>query len=303
MDGKAYFISTNRYMSLRYDWHYKVPHKFEFEASFQAIHRNDRKCQSTVVNLSATNSSRHFTSPLFPSFSLPNQVCTWLITAPEGHVVRLQFSHFVIHTNNNCKGYFAARDGTNSTDPLLVKLCGSNQRCPVFSSGRFMWLRFETYKKYYNQYHNQFWTKRNAFRATFAAIKQVPEKLLQGNGTFNISLTKQDIRGNLSDIKCLWNLTAPSKTFINLSIELTSPARQGCYLQERLEVIDGPQLGGHLLTTRSWHFLKARAVTSSGQHLLLRLLPNQQGTSCLFQIHFRIWRNISDAREYQSIIN
>lgn len=103
-------------------------------------------------------------SPQFPTYSQDNQFCTWLITAPLHHVVFLQFLHFIMDESDSCKiSYFVARDGNKSDSPILAKLCGSGYRCPIVSSGRYMWIRYKTKPMPHTS------TQTNAFRAAYVA--------------------------------------------------------------------------------------------------------------------------------------
>jgi len=103
-------------------------------------------------------------SALFPYFPRSSQqLCTWLITAPQDHVVLLRFSHFQLEVSDFCESdHVIVRDGDTSTSPVIAKLCGISQKCPLSSSDRYMWIQYSTAHSGMS----------NAFRATYMAVSQ-----------------------------------------------------------------------------------------------------------------------------------
>ena len=84
-------------------------------------------------------------SPLYP-LTFPNDMkCTWIITVPEGHFVKLRITSFSLaHVCN--KTTLEIRDGQSSSSDLLKTFCGSSFERSVFSSGRHLWVRFNSAK-------------------------------------------------------------------------------------------------------------------------------------------------------------
>ena len=76
--------------------------------------------------------------------------CTWIITAPSNHTVKLNFTIF------NLRGYGAKKyrseievyDGKSKNDTLLGIFSGSRSPFIVQTSGQFMMVNFKRYKKW-----------------------------------------------------------------------------------------------------------------------------------------------------------
>ena len=105
-------------------------------------------------------------SPQFPAGTLPrSMMCTWIITVPEGHFVR--FSLMSHNFANNCgdrNTTLEIRDGQKSSSDLLKLYCKWPYVKEVFSSGRYLWVRFQSPKPD--------WTYMFRFSAVFEAVTQ-----------------------------------------------------------------------------------------------------------------------------------
>lgn len=106
-------------------------------------------------------------SPGFP-ISYPNDVtCSWIIEVPESYFVQLTFETFELSMetctiSSLCKcDHVEARDGKRASSLKLKKLCGNNKPSTLQSSGRYMWVEFQSDSK----------TTRKGFNATFKAGK------------------------------------------------------------------------------------------------------------------------------------
>ena len=84
-------------------------------------------------------------SPLDPTYYLPGASCDWLITVPEGKIVKLKFYEFHIKPNAgfSCTAdYVEILDGNSSHSDSKRKLCGYGTPEDIRSTGRYMWVRF-----------------------------------------------------------------------------------------------------------------------------------------------------------------
>ena len=82
-------------------------------------------------------------SPLYPQTYPPNMMCTWTITVPEGHFVKLRITSFFLEYT--CRGStLQIRDGQSESSSLLKSFCARKFESSVFSSGRHLWIRFQT---------------------------------------------------------------------------------------------------------------------------------------------------------------
>ena len=73
-------------------------------------------------------------------------MCTWLIEAPSGYYVYLEFNYLNLeYCGSSCFcDNVEIRDGSTLSSPLITKACGSLGYFYVYSSGRFLLLRFRT---------------------------------------------------------------------------------------------------------------------------------------------------------------
>ena len=82
-------------------------------------------------------------SPLHPDAYPPDMMCTWIITVPEGRFVKLSIKSF--NLEKTCNGpVLEIRDGLTSSSNVLKSFCGGDFEPSVFSSGRHLWIRFQT---------------------------------------------------------------------------------------------------------------------------------------------------------------
>lgn len=112
--------------------------------------------------LQGTNGS--FSSPQYP-LNYPNSVtCTWIIEVPEGYQVQLTFNTFKLEDcaiSSICTcDHVEVRDGQTENSPSLKKHCGNEKPTPLGSSGRYMWVEFDSDSK----------TTEKGFNASFVAV-------------------------------------------------------------------------------------------------------------------------------------
>uniref|UniRef100_A0A452U8T7 Cubilin n=1 Tax=Ursus maritimus TaxID=29073 RepID=A0A452U8T7_URSMA len=92
------------------------------------------------------DSAGYVTSPGHPDNYPQHADCTWLLAAPPGKLIRLQFEdQFNIEETPNCtSNYLELRDGADSNAPVLSKVCGRSLPSSQLSSGDVMYLRFRS---------------------------------------------------------------------------------------------------------------------------------------------------------------
>ena len=83
-----------------------------------------------------------FTSPGYPYRYLNNQDCTWLIEAPYGYYIYLQFESFYIEDKYDWVKIF---DGSSVYSTRIKSESGHQPSWGVCSSGRFLFVRFTSY--------------------------------------------------------------------------------------------------------------------------------------------------------------
>ena len=90
----------------------------------------------------------HFSSPGFP-FTYPNGIkCSWIISVPENHFVRLRFLTFdmerCLATSLCTCDKVEVRDGQSEGSSLLQRLCGDTNPPSLESTGSHMRVELET---------------------------------------------------------------------------------------------------------------------------------------------------------------
>ncbi|KAL9987886.1 hypothetical protein ACROYT_G002264 [Oculina patagonica] len=87
----------------------------------------------------------NFTSPNYPSHYPDNQYCTWLIEAPTGQKIYLHFESFALEYHRNCQyDVVEVFNGNSGASPMIKRACGRQPPCGMYSSGRFLFVKFTT---------------------------------------------------------------------------------------------------------------------------------------------------------------
>jgi len=107
-----------------------------------------------------------FTSPGHPLAYPVSVSCTWIIEVPENYQVQLTFTTFQLE---NCAvpslctcDHVEVRDGLSASSRKLKELCGDKIPRALRSSGRYLWVEFESDSE----------TVGNGFSAFFEAVRK-----------------------------------------------------------------------------------------------------------------------------------
>ena len=118
--------------------------------------------QDNIIPLTGVTGSLF--SPLYPRDYPHNIMCTWVITVPEGHFVKLRIkSSKLTHRCYESGPTLDIRDGLTSSSNLLKSFCGQKVEPSVFSSGRHLWVRLDSRNDLLDSVR---------FYALFEAVKQ-----------------------------------------------------------------------------------------------------------------------------------
>lgn len=85
-------------------------------------------------------------SPNYPSYYGNNEHCTWLIEAPRGYYIYLNFGSVDLERCYNC-GCDVVKifDGNSTMSPIIKRACGQQTSgCGMYSSGRFLFVQFSS---------------------------------------------------------------------------------------------------------------------------------------------------------------
>jgi len=97
-------------------------------------------CSKTLVE-----SSGFILSPQYPGFYAPKSHCTWLITAPDRHVVRLEVIDLQLEHDPRCAtDYLEIIDGNNFQEQRLGKFCGEEIPALIESRSNTVMITFRS---------------------------------------------------------------------------------------------------------------------------------------------------------------
>uniref|UniRef100_H3ANE1 Tolloid like 1 n=1 Tax=Latimeria chalumnae TaxID=7897 RepID=H3ANE1_LATCH len=107
------------------------------------LHENKHDCKEAKCEHRIHSSSGIITSPNWPDKYPSRKECTWEITAPPGHRVKVSFNEFEIEQHQECAyDHLEVFDGETDKSPILGRLCGSKTPDAVIATGNKMFLRF-----------------------------------------------------------------------------------------------------------------------------------------------------------------
>jgi len=187
-------------------------------------------------------------SPLFPRDYPHSIMCTWVITVPEGHFVKLRIKSFKLSSICYDLGpTLDIRDGQSSSSNRLKSFCGQRFEPSVFSSGRHLWVRFDIPED--DAIYDY------GFYAVFEAVKQLPapfactadnhlfvlESKTGSLASYNYPLPYDD------KIECIWRFQFDTDYKIKLSFDFFNLSHSTDCSEDYVEVRDDASGTGELL--------------------------------------------------------
>ncbi|KAJ7371387.1 hypothetical protein OS493_025849 [Desmophyllum pertusum] len=234
-------------------------------------------------NLTLYGSQGTLKSPLV--FYPLNSSCDWLITVPDGKIVKLSFDgylDFPDSTNNTCiTDYVEILDGKQSTSKSKGRFCATRLEKPVISSGRYMWVRFRADNIRQKNHWDQLPKDYMGFKATFTALDK--PKCFDGQSVtafylYNTTITSPFYPSDYySDVECTWRVTVDNGlssggyvvkvTFADFKLE--PYVYEHCY-GAGLEFYDGHNNTGSNLLGLYCGKAHPEVIYSTGQNLYVR---------------------------------
>ncbi|XP_078370603.1 tolloid-like protein 2 [Oculina patagonica] len=176
-------------------------------------------------NLRLTGLNRTFQSPQ-SDYSYHSLLCNWLITVPEGNIVKLTFDRFVLPSHCIAE-YVEVFDGNNTYSKSIGKFCGfyfdDTPKHPVRSSGQYMLVRFKSV--YFLGGSSE------GFKATFTAENEAKEasgicrssdgrnKVRRLSGSSGTFLSPNFPYYYPDDVRCIWTISVPAGNVVKLRFE------------------------------------------------------------------------------------
>ncbi|KAL9985291.1 hypothetical protein ACROYT_G007676 [Oculina patagonica] len=244
------------------------------------------QCSSSGITLIGTSGS--FSSPNYPSNYANRQTCTWIITVPQGHLVRLSFESFQLEScalpSPVCScDHLEVRDGSVASSERLGRYCGDEYPAAVQSSGRFMWIEFCT----------DLFSNEKGFFATYTAVdsSECPTNgvLRDENGSFTSPGFPSGYPGS---VRCSWIIEVPENHKVELTFDTFQLASCAVSLScscGHVEVRDGRSAGSEKLKTICGDE-KPPAIRSSERYLWVEFGSDWRKTSKGFYASFKAVR-------------
>ncbi|XP_053392701.1 ovochymase-1-like isoform X2 [Mercenaria mercenaria] len=163
-------------------------------------------------------------SPNFGSSNYPSDlICTWMLQAPAGEIIRLQFNTFRLENTRRCsRDYLRIFDGIDAFATVLGNLCGNFIPSDVVSTGNQMLLMLRTDST--NEYEG--------FNITYMPENEtVTVEVLKEDGCHGDVKILNDTRGFISspgydghsryqhNVRCNWFIQAPPGSIIRLMFD------------------------------------------------------------------------------------
>ncbi|XP_015778341.1 PREDICTED: tolloid-like protein 2 [Acropora digitifera] len=205
-------------------------------------------------------------------FPLPypnNAKCSWVITAPIGHVVRLEFHSFALQESRGCQAdYVEVKEGFGEARPTFIaRFCGKSLPLAVQSK----------YPKMYVDFVSDILERYPGFHAKYYFVPDPAVGPCNRDGVDNF-IPLSGATGQIfspryprlpapRNISCTWIITVPQGQFVKLRVNRLKQD-SGCSL---LSVRDGRDLSSPLVKSFcEWDiFWLPRSYFSSGRYLLV----------------------------------
>ncbi|XP_052817631.1 ovochymase-1-like isoform X2 [Mya arenaria] len=206
-------------------------------------------CKTTLdASVPGTISSPGYGNGTYP----PNTICSWILVAPQGMHVMIQFNNFSLENTRRCfHDYVRIYDGTDTISAPLGNYCGRAIPSDVISSGDTMLIIFKTDGV----------TEYSGFSVMYSIyqIPLPPTEVWRDDGCHGTVQVFTEHRGSISspgydgqsyyknNQNCSWRIQAPDNMIIRLMFQdFLTEKIAGC-TYDYLAVYDGPDRGSLLL--------------------------------------------------------
>lgn len=178
-------------------------------------------------------------SPLYPETFPRNMKCTWIITVLEGNFVKLRTTSLLFAYICKEGTNLEIRDGQSSSSDLIKTFCGQNFESSVFSSGRHLWVRFQS--------SNDSFQYGTGFNALFEMVDQLPAPFSCTARNLRVNLKSE--KGTLASynyplsyddaVECVWSINVDTDSVIELSFDFFNLSDSADCSEDYVEVRDG----------------------------------------------------------------
>ncbi|KAJ6666688.1 hypothetical protein lerEdw1_020412 [Lerista edwardsae] len=223
--------------------------------------------------ISPSNPSGFVSSPNYPGNYPQHTDCVWILIAPYGEAVQLQFEDQLdIAPSPNCElSYLELRDGADSSAPVIAKLCGNSLPSTQRSSGAALYVRFRS--------------DGTVTRAGFSAkySRAVCGGTLTGQNGFIESIGFPD-RHYPDNLLCEWFLHGPMDHSLTISFEALDIQNSPDCINDYVEIRE-PHAAGELLG-KYCGATQPSALYTSGNLAYVKFVSDGSISAPGFRLHF-----------------
>lgn len=234
-------ISSDRYLDLEF-YASRYVNVRGFVAHYKVVNSSsgcDGNLQYIAMRFSQSNGS--ISSPNYPSSYGAEEDCNWRIKSLSYDSIQkliIYFLSFDLGTDCCSCAYVEIFDGPSDYYKLLARFCGTILPPPVFSSGRYIYVKFHS-----NSSHSS--VPGRGFKAHYKVLLEryfypdcprIDPKAFAGV-IYNSGFPTKYVWG----ILCKWNITAPPGMVINLTFTEFDlrPSWESDFCRDYVEVADG----------------------------------------------------------------
>ncbi|XP_055517540.1 LOW QUALITY PROTEIN: tolloid-like protein 2 [Leucoraja erinacea] len=224
------------------------------------LHGNGLDCKEAGCGHRVDNVEGVITSPNWPDPYPNRKECSWTISAPPGHRVKLAFMEFEMELHQECiYDYLEVYDGLSERSALLGRYCGSKKPETIVTTANKMSLRFFSDAS----------VQRKGFQAQHSTEcgGELRARVRTGELYSHAQYGDNNYPGQLA---CEWLITAEEGYAVELIFLTFQLEEEAHCAYDRLQLYNGPNHSAPLLGT----FCGAgpqEVVYSEGNSMLLRL--------------------------------
>ncbi|XP_005387022.1 PREDICTED: cubilin [Chinchilla lanigera] len=224
------------------------------------------------IYIHGADASGYVTSPNYPSNYPPNADCVWIISAPPGKSIRLQFEdQFDIEVTPNCiSSYLELRDGDGSGSPVLSRSCGMSLPRSQLSSRELMYLRFRSDN-----------STRVGFKAKYS-IARCGGTVTGQNGV--IESTGYPTLPYPNNLFCQWRFEGLAGHYLTIHFEAFNLQNSSSCEKDFVEIWEN-HTAGHLLGRYCGNAIP-ESIDTSGNAASVRFVTDDSVTAPGFRLRF-----------------
>ncbi|XP_049633697.1 cubilin [Suncus etruscus] len=229
-------------------------------------------CGGTIY-IHDEESAGYVTSPNHPNNYPQHADCIWLITAPPGKLIKLQFEdQFSIEVTPNCtSNYLELRDGALPNARILSKSCGDSLPSSQLTSGDVLYIRFRTDNSLTHV----------GFKAKYSIALCGGTVTGQSGVIETLGYPTQPYANHLF---CEWHLEGPPGHYLTIHFETFDLQESSDCEKDFVEIWDG-STSGNVLGKFCGNVIPD-SIGTSGNVALIRFVTDETLTASGFRLRF-----------------